>query len=424
MTASTRFRATMLSLLLGLALVACGKPSPSSAPTPASEKAGEEEHASGEAAHDEEGHGGEGHEEGEAIELSAEAVETAGIVTAPAASRRLRAELETTGSVDFDERRFAHVSPRVGGRVESVPVELGEAVHAGQVLARIDSIDLGQAVGDYLQSRARAELARETLEREERLFRERVSSEQEMLSARAASREADAALRGAEERLHLLGMSNAEVTKLGYDQPRVSIYEVRAPLAGTIVAKEVTRGEMVEPQSQLFQVADLSRVWVWIDVYERDLARVHLGDGVTVEVDAYPGTPFTGEVVYLGSSVQSETRTARARIEVPNPEGRLRPGMFARVRILDPHLSADSPGTVDVIAVPEAAVQRDGDRSVVFVALGEGRFEPRTVKLGRRGEGFVEVLEGVAAGEPVVVEGAFFVKSELAREELGGGHGH
>ncbi len=424
MTASTRFRTAMLSLLLGLALVACGKPSPSSAPTPASEKAGEENHAPGEAAHGEEGHEEEGHEEGEAIELSAEAVATAGIVTAPAASRRLRAELETTGSVDFDQRRFAHVSPRVGGRVESVPVELGEAVRAGQVLARIDSIELGQAVGDYLQSRARAELTRETLEREERLFRERVSSEQEMLTARAASREADAALRGAEERLHLLGMSNQEVAKLGYDQPRVSIFEVRAPFVGTIVAKEVTRGEMVEPQSQLFQIADLSRLWVWIDVYERDLSRVHLGDGVTVEVDAYPGTPFTGEVIYLGASVQSETRTTRARIEVPNPEGRLRPGMFARVRIFDPHTSGDTPGTAEVIAVPEAAVQREGDRSVVFVALGEGRFEPRTVKLGRRGEGFVEVLEGVAAGDPVVVEGAFFVKSELAREELGGGHGH
>ncbi|MCL4836708.1 MAG: efflux RND transporter periplasmic adaptor subunit [Thermoanaerobaculia bacterium] len=424
MTALTRFRPALLSLLFGLALVACGKPSPSPAPTRDADKAGEENHAPEEAVHGEEGHEEEGHEEGEAIELSAEAVATAGIVTAPAESRRLRAELETTGSVDFDERRFAHVSPRVGGRVESVPVELGEAVRAGQVLARIDSIELGQSVGDYLQSRARAELARETLEREERLYRERVSSEQEMLSARAASREADAALRGAEERLHLLGISNDDVAQLGYDQPRVSIHEVRAPFAGTIVAKHVTRGEMVEPQSQLFQVADLSRVWVWIDVYERDLARVHLGDGVTVEVDTYPGTSFTGEVVHLGSSIQSDTRTARARIEVPNPEGRLRPGMFARVHILDPHASADAPGAVEVIAVPAAAVQRDGDRSIVFVALGEGRFEPRTVRLGRRGEGFVEVLEGVAAGEPVVVEGAFFVKSELAREELGGGHGH
>ncbi len=424
MTFSTRYNASVLSLLLGLALVGCGNPGPSSAPTAAGEKVAEDDHAAGKAAHEQESHGEEGHEEGEAIELSAEAVATAGIVTAPAASRRLRAELETTGSVDFDQRRFAHVSPRVGGRVESVPVELGEAVRAGQVLARIDSIELGEAVGDYLQSRARAELARETWEREDRLFRERVSSEQEMLSARAASREADAALRGAEERLHLLGLSNDEVAKLGYDQPRVSIYEVRAPFAGTIVAKEVTRGEMVETQSQLFQVADLSRVWVWIDVYERDLARVHLGDGVTIEVDAYPDTPFTGEVVYLGSSVQSATRTARARIEVPNPEGRLRPGMFARVRILDPHAAAEAPGTVEVVAVPEAAVQRDGDRSVVFVALGEGRFEPRTVKLGRRGEGFVEVLDGVAVGEPVVVAGAFFVKSELAREELGGGHSH
>ena len=237
MTFWIRYKVPVLTLLFGLALVACGKSGPSSAPTAAGEKAGDEDHAPGEAAHEEEGKVEEGHEEGEAIELSAEAVATAGIVTAPAASRRLRAELETTGSVDFDQRRFAHVSPRVGGRVESVPVELGEAVRAGQVLARIDSIELGQAVGDYLQSRARAELTRETLEREERLFRERVSSEQEMLTARAASREADAALRGAEERLHLLGMSNQEVAKLGYDQPRVSIFEVRAPFAGEIVSR-------------------------------------------------------------------------------------------------------------------------------------------------------------------------------------------
>ena len=309
MTFSTRRNVSLLSLLLGLALVACSKPGPSPAPTAAGEKIAEDDHAPEEVAHEEEGHDQEGHEEGEAIELSAEAVATAGIVTAPAVSRRLRAELETTGSVDFDQRRFAHVSPRVGGRVESVPVELGEGVRAGQVLARIDSIELGQAVGDYLQSRARAELARETLEREERLFRERVSSEQEMLSARAASREADAALRGAEERLHLLGISNQEVAKLGYDQPRVSIYEVRAPLAGTIVAKEVTRGEMVEPQSQLFQVADLSRVWVWIDVYERDLARVHLGDGVTVEVDAYPGPPSPAR--WSTSAAASRARRGR-----------------------------------------------------------------------------------------------------------------
>lgn len=416
MNAALRLPALTLPLLVLLALAACGGRGPSADSAADDSGTGTESH---EGEHDE-----DGPEVGEAVALSPEAVAAAGIVTAPAERRPLRAELETTGAVDFDQRRFAHVSPRVGGRVESVPVELGDRVRTGELLARIDSIELGQAVGDYLQSRARAELARETLAREERLFRERVSSEQEMLGARAASREADAALRGAEERLHLLGLSNDEVAKLDYDQPRVSIYEVRAPFAGTIVAKEVTRGEMVEPQSQLFQVADLSRLWVWIDVYERDLARVHLGDEVTVEVDAHPGTPFTGEVVYLGSSVQIETRTARARIEVPNPDGRLRPGMFARVRIFDPHASAESPGPVEWIAVPEAAVQRDGARSVVFVALGEGRFEPRTVKLGRRGEGFVEVLEGVAAGEPVVVDGAFFVKSELAREELGGGHGH
>jgi cobalt-zinc-cadmium efflux system membrane fusion protein len=360
------------------------------------------------------------HEGPAAIALSAEAVASAGITTAVVGTRALRTEIETTGAVDFDERRLAHVSPRVGGRVESALVDLGESVRAGQVLARIDSIELGEAIGEYLQARARAELARETFEREAGLFADRVSSEQEMLSARAAAREADAAFRGAEEHLHLLGLSDDQVRALGYDQPRASIYEARAPFAGTVVERHVTLGEMVEPQSQLYVIADLSRVWVWIDVFERDLARVHLGDGVELRVDAFPEVAFAGEVAFLASRVESASRTARARIEVPNPDGRLRPGMFARVRISDPHAADGQAASGAVLVVPESALQRQGDQAVVFVALGDGRFVPRHVRTGRKGEGFLEILEGLAAGESVAVSGTFVLKSEVSKESLGG----
>ena len=354
------------------------------------------------------------------IHLSPEAVVSAGITLGAAEIRPLRTEIETTGSVDFDQRRFAHVSPRVGGRVEATLAEVGDLVRSGQVLARVDSIALGEAIGEYLQARARAELARETFERERGLFADRVSSEQEMLSAQAAAREADAALRGAEEHLHLLGLSDDKVHTLGYDQPRASVYEVRAPFAGTVVERHATLGEMVEPQAPLFQIADLSRVWVWIDVFERDLARVHLGDDVELHVEAFPGSAFEGKLVYLGSRVETESRTARARIEVPNPEGRLRPGMFARVRISDPHAADGEAESVSVLAVPETALQRDGDQFVAYVALGDGRFETRKVRTGRKGDGFVEVLDGLSAGESVAVAGTFVLKSEASKESLGG----
>ena len=354
------------------------------------------------------------------IHLSPEAVVSAGISLGTAEVRALRTEIETTGAVDFDQRRFAHVSPRVGGRVEATLAEVGDHVRSGQVLARVDSIELGKAIGDYLQARARAELARETFEREQSLFADRVSSQQEMLSAQAAAREADAALRGAEEHLHLLGVSDNQVRTLGYDQPRASVYEVRAPFAGTVVERHATLGEMVEPQAPLFQVADLSRVWVWIDVFERDLARVHLGDDVELHVEAFPGSAFEGKLVYLGSRVETESRTARARIEVPNPEGRLRPGMFARVRISDPHAADGEAESVSVLAVPETALQRDGEQFVAYVALGDGRFESRKVRTGRKGDGFVEVLDGLSAGESVAVSGTFVLKSEASKESLGG----
>ncbi|QQR74896.1 MAG: efflux RND transporter periplasmic adaptor subunit [Holophagales bacterium] len=354
------------------------------------------------------------------IHLAPEALVSAGITLGAAELRPLHTQIETTGSVDFDQRLFAHVSPRVGGRVEAALAEAGDFVRSGQVLARVDSIALGEAIGEYLQARARAELARETFERERGLFADRVSSQQEMLSAQAAAREADAALRGAEEHLHLLGLSDDQVQALGYDQPRASIYEVRAPFAGTIVERHATLGEMVEPQAPLFQIADLSRVWVWIDVFERDLARVHLGDDVELHVEAFPGVAFEGKLVYLGSRVETESRTARARIEVPNPDGRLRPGMFARVRISDPHAADGKAESVSVLAVPESALQREGDDFVAFVALGDGRFESRKVRTGRKGDGFVEILDGLSAGESVAVSGTFVLKSEASKESLGG----
>lgn len=357
------------------------------------------------------------------VELSPEKVSAAGIETTAAAFTALPSLLATTGQVDFNQDRLAHVSPRITGRVHETKARLGQQVRRGEVLAILDSIELGRSKAEYLRAKAREQLARENYEREQALSADRISSEQEMLAARAAHIEAQADLQSAKETLHLYGLSEVEVAKVTYDNPGRSLFPIRAPLSGKVVEKHVTVGELVTPERNLFSLADLGEVWVWIDVYERDLRQVHVDDGVDVRVDAFPDLEFRGTVSYLSDRVDLDTRRVRARIDVKNPEEVLRPGMFAQVELTDPHDAGDGV-RVPALALPESALQRDGEAMVAFVDLGDGRYERRIVQTGRKAAGLVEVSEGLEPGDLVVSTGAFFLKSEFAKRELGEGHGH
>lgn len=364
----------------------------------------------------------DGHTEGRAdtIELSEEKLAQMDLDTVEIELRSLAAQLETTGEVGFDEDHIAHVNPRIQGRVHRAPARLGDQVGAGKVLAVLDSVELGRAKADWLTARAAEDVTREAFEREQRLYADRITSEREMLEARAAWVQAKARLDGAVETLRLYGLGPDAIEAPGDEEGRSrSLLPVRAPFSGRIVEKHATLGELVTPEDNLFTLADLSRVWIWIDVYERDLAAVHLDDDVEVHVSPYPDRTFQGKVTYVAPRVAEETRTVRARIDVPNPEGLLRPGMFARVRLIDPHAE-----TTPVPVAPAAAVTSHGGDDVIFVALGEGRFARRAVEVGRRTGDWVEILSGAEPGDRVVTEGVFLLKSELSRESLGGGHHH
>jgi cobalt-zinc-cadmium efflux system membrane fusion protein len=384
-------------------------------------------HASEPAAGEHAGHPESDHPEG-VVELSAAKLAAVELETAPVERRRLAAQLETTGEVGYEEDRIAHVAPRVPGRVQRVPVSLGDEVRRGQLLAVLDSVELGQAMAAYRGARTREELAQRGYERERALFEDRIASEREMLEARAAYEEAVAMRQASRETLRLYGVPAAELEDPGTGGAGSSLLAVHAPIAGRVVAKHATLGELATPEDTLFIIGDLGRVWIWIDVYERDLGRVHLDDAVEVTVEPFPGRVFTGAVTYLAPEVAADTRTVRARLDVDNPDRLLRPGMFAAVRLLDPHTGDGPPSLV----VPGEAVVQRGGESLVFVPLpaagdpaaAGARFRARPVTLGRRGEGWVEVLSGLEAGDQVVTAGTFFLESELAREELGGGHGH
>lgn len=400
--------ALLLVLLAASLFAACGDPA-----EPGEEHA-EDSHA------EEEGHAAEeGHEEG-VVFLNEAKLEVADIETTAAEERRLAPQIETTGQVGYEEDRLAHVSPRIPGRVVQAPASLGDRVTRGEVLAVLDSVELGQAKADYLAARARESLTSEAYERERTLYEDRISSQREMLEARADHLEAQAERERAQETLRLYGVGDREISAMEAGDRSASLLPLRSPIGGTVVEKHATLGELATSEESLFTVADLGHVWIWIDVFEQQLAGVHLGDDVAVRVGAFPNRTFAGEITYLAPQVATETRSVRARIDVDNADGLLRPGMFASIKLVDPHATEAAMSVV----VPETAIQLREGEPLVFVPLGSGRFAAREVELGRREGGWVEIVSGLTAGEEVVTDGSFFLKSELAREELGGGHSH
>ena len=367
------------------------------------------------------------HEDGggaDALELTRAMVYNTVLETSPVERRVLLPELETTGRIGFNEERVAHVAPRIPGRVETVFARLGDDVAAGTVLAVIDSVPLGMAQADYLEARAAEALARRNLARERGLREEEIASEKDYLAALAAHEEARARLDATRQTLLLYGLSEQEIDALEPGRKLSSLLKIRAPMSGRIVRRHAAVGELVGPESSIFTIADLGSVWIWIDVYERDLRHVHRGDLVRVHVDAWPDSEFRGVVAYLSDVVDEDTRTVRARLDVRNHDARLRSGMFARIRISDPHARPDAEDASPVLVVPNSALQRDGEDTVVFVRTGPRTFERRVIRTGIRTADYVAVLEGLSEGEQVVVEGAFLLKSEQSKERLEPGHGH
>ena len=405
-------------LLFLLALAACD--APGDGHDHDEEAEGHDKHEDHDEGHDKhEDHGG--HEDG-VVRLEPAAAEASGVRVEPAGLRALLPELRTTGRVAFNENRLAHVGPRSEGRVAEVKADLGAALTAGQAVAIIDSVELGRARADYLGARADLGVARAALDREDALLAEKITSEAEVLAARAAFEQARARTSAAAETLRVLGLGSREIEGLDFGSGTPGRVALRAPFAGTLVERHLQRGEYVSPEDTLFTVADLSSLWIWIDVYERDLSRVHKGDEAHVTVEAWPGRSWAGTVTYLRDAVDPDSRTVRARIEVANPDGALRPEMFATVQLLDPH--HDDAAADQVLAVPDAAIQRGADGPVLYVQTAPGVYEQRAVRLGHRSGGFAEVLSGLQAGEQVVVAGSFLLKTEVSRESLGGGHSH
>jgi len=324
--------------------------------------------------------------------------------------------LSATGQIEAASGRLARVGSRVAGRVTAVLAAEGDRVSADAVLARIDAPELAEATAEYLAANAEAKLAREIADRERGLFERGISSEREWQQAEAGAIRAQSGKEAAEGRLHSLGLSDADLDALQVVGHYNSAVEVRTPIGGVVAGRQADVGQVVQPGEQLYEVVDLREVRLVVDVYEEALARVRAGQRVEVRTTATGERIFAGHVASVGASVERETRTVKLQVHLANPDGLLRPGMFASVWLAGVPMRGDTGVTV----IPEAAVQRDGDASIVFVPAGSGRFARRPVRLGPAADsGWVTVVEGVMPGDSVVTGGTFLLKSELRRDELG-----
>ncbi len=359
------------------------------------------------------------------VKLTPEVIKQAGIETTPVLLGPLDIEVPFTGELVFNEERLARIRSRVPGRVVQIVADYGQVVKPGDVLAIIDSVELGQARMAARQAAARFNAAQTAYERALQLYEGKAISRAELQERQARLEVERADLDYARNRLRLLGAVGAvpvslpKGAKTSLPGSPGAIFALRSPIAGRVVDRKITPGLVVKDDEELFTVADTSALWCFVQIHEKDLPLVNAGSQATITVSSLSREEFPGRVDYLADMVDKATRTVRARVRVDNQNNRLKAGMFANIAVRVDQRT--------VLSVPETAVLAANGELFVCVEMAPGIYQKHLIKTGVKGGGRVEVLEGLAENEPVVVQGGFTLKSELEKgafQGCGSGHAH
>ena len=353
------------------------------------------------------------------IEMSLSAQQHVGMVVAPAQVTQLTEYFRATGTVQPIDSKVGAVGPLARGRIVEVRAKIGDRVEAGQTLAVFDNIEAGELLAQQQSARADLErlkaqlipMSRQT-ERSRRLAdigagaeKDYESSKAEQAGLEANIRSQQSVIDGLHQRLRRLGVSD--------DGPHSTfLTALKAPFAGVVTKAQASPGDVVDAGREVFTVADLSRVWVQAEVYEKDLGRIRIGQSAFITVDTYPNQSFEGKVAYISDVLDPQTRTARVRCEVANHDLRLKTDMFANIEL-------PTKFSKQAIAVPSGALQEVEGKNVVFIRHSQTQFEKREVEKGVTVNNQTEIVGGLKPGESVVMQGAFHLKSILAGGELG-----
>ncbi len=337
--------------------------------------------------------------EGDRLTYSADAPELDSLVLAPAEPATWPV-VRTTGRLAWDEDVTARVFSPVVGRVTRLIAQPGQAVERGAALALIDSSDYGQAQADATRAATDLKAAERNLDRAHQLFEHGAAARKELEAAEADRSRAAVEAERAQRRLDLLGGRTGSV-----DQH----FDLRSPVAGTVVERAINPGQEIrnDAQAPFFVVSDPAQLWIYLDISEREIPLVRSGMKLRLRCAAYPERVFDGELTVLGDTLDAATRTVKARGAVPNPERLLKAEMYVDVEVVDPQAQP-------VLQVPAGAVVADGERRYVFVEEARGRFARRAVRTGAERAGFEQVLDGLRAGERVVVDGSLLLQSVFA----------
>ncbi len=344
--------------------------------------------------------------EQEGLKLTPEEIKTAGVQIITLEEKDLEDEIVVTATIQANQDKLARVAPRVAGKVIKVMANLGDKVKAGQPLALIDSIEIGEAQSGYAQAVTEHSLAKASMERADKLYAEQVIPQKDYLRVQADFEKAKAVLRAASDKRQALGIAG----KSSAAGANTSVYSVSIPFAGTIIEKDAVLGELAQSDKTLFSIADLSIVWVETKLYEKDLGKIKLGAAALISTAAYPGETFKGKITYISSISDKDTHTVSARVEVPNADGRLKLEMFANASI-------STNTSTKTLSLPEDAVVLIQGQPTVFVQEAD-IFEPRAVDLGEKLRNKVILKSGVAAGEKVVISGAYALKAKMLKSQI------
>ncbi len=345
---------------------------------------------------------------------STESAAKAGVVISTPGVDTMSQGIECFAEVTFDQNKLAQITPLVGGIVKSVEVDLGNRVKAGDLLARVTSVAIGEAQSAYVKALAEDRLRDKTVERERNLRAQRISSEKDLQEAEAAHEAAMAAVQQGKQQLMVLGFDEQQIQALADQKGTPGVLELRAPFAGEIVERTAVQGAMVEMGKSLFTLADTTALWAMVNIPESQISKVQVGQKVELTVESLSGQTFTGTLTWLSAKVDDRTRMARGRVEVSNADGKLKAQMFARARILTSNSDR-------AVTVPQSALQNVSGTTVVFVKSSEDVFEARPVQVGAKRDGHVEIVTGLKPDEPVAVRGSFALKSQFLISRLGAG---
>jgi cobalt-zinc-cadmium efflux system membrane fusion protein len=355
-------------------------------------------------------------DEQDVVELSKDEQDAIEIQTVQVSYQPLRSELTAMGKVLANQYKKAIVSYPFPARIAQIHVKIGDWVQTGQKLVTLQSEEVGKAKSEYYKTTADYELAEVSLEREKRLFESGVGAKKNYLSAETELKVAEANLNAAEKKLHVLGFTEEEVKVIAETHQINPIITLFSPLSGKVIVNNAVLGAMVDEQTEILIIMDPTFLWIDAEIYEKDIAKIRIGQEVEASVPAYPGQKFRGKISFISDVLNEETRTITVRAEVNNEGYRLKPGMFADIKISLNHQSK-------ALVLPREALLDEKDEKMVFIKK-DGKFFPRIVKIGTMQDSSVEILSGVQEGEEVVTTGNFQLKSKLYEDQLKGGHIH